>query len=107
MAHSSSPVLLLIFFQREEYVTCVVVSTTHNAMEQWKDEIGCILAAEQMQKNWKTAVTDFLQNYQATTGVSPSELLHNRRMRTKLDIFPVKDKNNKCVSHSGKKTGKI
>lgn len=53
-----------------------------------------------MQKNWKTAVTDFLQDYRATphatTGVSPSELLHNRKIRTKLDVFPVKDKSKTC-----------
>lgn len=36
---------------------------------------------------------EFLQSYrampQATTGVSPFELLHKRKMRTKLNIFPV------------------
>lgn len=75
----------------------------NGAVERWNRVLKeCILAAEQMQKNWKPAVTDFLQNYRATphatTGVSPSELLHNRRMKTKLDIFPVKDMSDKCTT---------
>ena len=75
----------------------------NGAVERWNRVLKkCILAAEQMQKNWRTAVTDFLQDYcatpHATTGVSPSELLHNGRMKTKLDIFPVKVKSDKCTT---------
>ncbi|ROK06852.1 hypothetical protein DPX16_23455 [Anabarilius grahami] len=33
----------------------------------------------------------------ATTSVSPSELLHNRKMRTKVDILPVREKRDKCA----------
>lgn len=40
---------------------------------------------------WKATVTDFLQIYRATphavTGVSPFELLHGRKMRTRLNVL--------------------
>ena len=81
----------------------VYYSQCNRAVERWKNRVlkECVLA-EQMQKNRKPAVTDFLQNYRATphatTGVSPSELLHNKRMKTKLDIFPLKDKSDKCTT---------
>lgn len=83
--------------------TSVYYPQCNGAVERWNRVLKeCILAAEQMQKSWKPAVTAFLQNYRATphatTGVSPSELLHNRKMRTKLDIFPVKGKNDKCAT---------
>ena len=41
---------------------------------------------------WKPAVTAFLMTYRATphaaTGASPFQLLHGRRMRTKLSVMP-------------------
>lgn len=41
---------------------------------------------------WKPAVTAFLMDYRATphatTGVSPFQLLHGRKMRTKLTVLP-------------------
>ena len=52
---------------------------------------GCIQAAIIQSKPWKAATTDFLQAYRATphatTGASPFELLHGRKMRTKLNIL--------------------
>ena len=53
----------------------------------------CIQNVERERKPWKPAVTKFLQNYRATphaaTGESPLELLHKRKMRTKLNVFPI------------------
>ncbi len=44
---------------------------------------------------------EFLLNFRATphstTGVSPSELLHHCKMHTKLNIFPVGPKSDKCA----------
>ncbi|MEQ2183491.1 hypothetical protein GOODEAATRI_033246, partial [Goodea atripinnis] len=41
---------------------------------------------------WKAAVTDFLMAYratpQATTGISPFELLHGRKTHTRLHVLP-------------------
>lgn len=74
----------------------------NGAVERWNRVLKeSILSAEQMRKAWRQSVVEFLQSYRATphatTGVSPSELLHNRKMRTKLDILPVKDKSDKCA----------
>ena len=48
--------------------------------------------AEREKTPWKAHVTEFLQVYRATphatTGTSPFELLHGRKMRTKLSIQP-------------------
>lgn len=56
----------------------------------------CIQTAERMRRPWKQAVTEFLQNYcattHATTGATPFELLRNRKMRTELNVLPVSDK---------------
>jgi len=44
-------------------------------------------------KPWKSTVTEFLQTYRATThsvtGLSPSELLCGRKMRTRLNVLPL------------------
>ncbi len=52
-------------------------------------------------KPWKHVATEFLLNFRATphstTGVSPSELLHHGKMHTKLNIFPVGPKSDKCA----------
>ncbi len=52
-------------------------------------------------KPWKHVATEFLLNFRATphstTGVSPSELLHHCKMHTKLKIFPVGPKSDKCA----------
>ncbi len=52
-------------------------------------------------KPWKHVATEFLLNFRATphstTGVSPSELLHHCKMHTKLNIFPVGPKSDKCA----------
>lgn len=74
----------------------------NGAVERWNRVLKeCILSAEQMGKPWKHAVTEFLQSYRATphstTAVSPSELLHHRKMRTKLNVFPVGPKSDKCA----------
>ena len=49
--------------------------------------------ATRQQTPWETAVGDLLTSYRATpyatTGKSPSELLHNRRMTTTLNIRPT------------------
>lgn len=53
---------------------------------------GCIQSAVLETKPWKPTVTEFLQVYRATphsaTGLSPFELLHGRRMRTRLNVLP-------------------
>lgn len=74
----------------------------NGAVERWNRVLKeCILSAEQMGKPWKHAVTEFLQSYRATPhstmAVSPSELLHHRKMRTKLNVFPVGPKSDKCA----------
>ncbi|KAJ8356856.1 hypothetical protein SKAU_G00196500 [Synaphobranchus kaupii] len=52
-----------------------------------------IQTAMQHSLPWKAAVTEFLQVFRATphatTGVSPFEMLHGRKMQTKLDILPL------------------
>ncbi|XP_057698600.1 uncharacterized protein K02A2.6-like [Corythoichthys intestinalis] len=57
----------------------------------------CIQTTERNRRPWKEAVTEFLHNYRATphatTGVTPFELLRNRKMRTKLNILPTVNKN--------------
>uniref|UniRef100_A0A096M5I9 Gypsy retrotransposon integrase-like protein 1 n=1 Tax=Poecilia formosa TaxID=48698 RepID=A0A096M5I9_POEFO len=94
-------------FLRERGISHLRTSVYHpqcnGAVERWNRVFKeTILTAEHMQKDWKTTVTDFLQNYRATphntTGVSPSELLHNRRMKTKVDIFPSPEKSRKCTT---------
>ncbi|KAL1281411.1 hypothetical protein QQF64_000214 [Cirrhinus molitorella] len=61
------------------------------AVESWNKVLKeCILSAEQMVKLWKYAP-------QSMTGVYPSELLHLRKMHTKLNIFPVGPKSDKCA----------
>ncbi|KAF7646635.1 hypothetical protein LDENG_00184420, partial [Lucifuga dentata] len=53
---------------------------------------SCIQAAILQNKPWKSATTSFLQVYRAMlhamTGLSPFELLHGRKMRTKLKVLP-------------------
>lgn len=53
---------------------------------------GCIQSAVLETKPWKPTVTDFLQVYRATphsaTRLSPCELLHGRKMRTRLNVLP-------------------
>lgn len=57
----------------------------------------CLQTASIQGEPWKTFTQTFLMDYRstphATTGVTPSELLHGRCMRTKLQImdFPVKE----------------
>nr|XP_055067975.1 uncharacterized protein K02A2.6-like [Misgurnus anguillicaudatus] len=52
---------------------------------------SCIQSAIIELKPWKMAVTEFLHVYRATphftTGVTPFELLHGRKMRTRLDVL--------------------
>ncbi|XP_039676230.1 uncharacterized protein K02A2.6-like isoform X2 [Perca fluviatilis] len=52
---------------------------------------GCIQAAILQNKPWKLATTEFLQAYRATphamTDASPFELMHGRKMRTKLNVL--------------------
>lgn len=52
---------------------------------------SCIQSAIIESKPWKTSVTEFLHVYRATphftTGVTPFELLHRRKMRTRLDVM--------------------
>ncbi|KAF7643880.1 hypothetical protein LDENG_00231630 [Lucifuga dentata] len=54
---------------------------------------GSIQSAILESKPWKQTVTDFLHIYRATPhaaiGVSPFELLHGRRMCTKLNVLPA------------------
>lgn len=73
----------------------------NNAVEHWNGVIKeCILSAEQIRKSRKHAVTEFLQNYRAphsTTGVSPSEVLYHCNMHTKLNVFSVCPKSDKCA----------
>uniref|UniRef100_A0A3B5QD86 Integrase catalytic domain-containing protein n=1 Tax=Xiphophorus maculatus TaxID=8083 RepID=A0A3B5QD86_XIPMA len=94
-------------FLRERGISHLRTSVYHpqcnGAVERWNRVLKeTILTAEHMQKDWKTTVTDFLQNYRATphntTGVSPSELLHNRKMKTKVNIFPTSEKSRKCTT---------
>lgn len=51
-----------------------------------------IQSAIVQQKLWKATVTETLQVYRATphatTGLSPFELLHGRKMRTRLHVLP-------------------
>ncbi len=74
------------------HIRSVYYQQFNGAVERWNRVLKeCILSAEQMGKPWKYAVTEFLQNYSATphstSGVSPSELLHHHKMRTKRNIF--------------------
>ena len=52
-----------------------------------------IQAACLMRKNWKTEIYKFLLNYhttpQCTTNIPPSELLFNRKVRSKLPSFDI------------------
>lgn len=83
-------------------LTSVYHPQGNGTVEPWNRVLKeCILSAEQMRKAWRPSVVEFLQSYHATphatTSVFPSELLHNRKMRTKVDIFPVKEKSDKCA----------
>ncbi|KAL6463363.1 hypothetical protein MHYP_G00277540 [Metynnis hypsauchen] len=63
----------------------------------------CLLTASIQGEPWKSFLRTYLRDYRATphstTGVSPSELLHGRRMRTKLQVInmPVPPTDKKAV----------
>uniref|UniRef100_A0A3P9H5V6 Gypsy retrotransposon integrase-like protein 1 n=1 Tax=Oryzias latipes TaxID=8090 RepID=A0A3P9H5V6_ORYLA len=63
----------------------------NGAIERWNRVLKeTLLTAEQERKQWKPFIQNFLLTYRATphstTGVSPYELMFNRKMRTKMDI---------------------
>ena len=67
----------------------------NGAVERWNRVLKeTLLSADQERKPWKPYVQDFLATYRATphgtTGVSPYELMYNRRMRTKVNIGPAR-----------------
>lgn len=71
--------------------TAVYHPAANGAIERFNRVLkDCVQSAIVQSKPWKRTVTDFLQVYcstpHATTGVSPFELLHGRRMRTKLNV---------------------
>lgn len=63
----------------------------------------CLQTASIQGEPWKSFLRTYLRDYRATphstTGVSPSELLHGRRMRTKLQVIdmPVPPTDQKAV----------
>ena len=66
----------------------------NGAIERWNRVLKeTILSAEQERKPWKPFVQEYLLTYRSTphstTGVSPHELMFNRKMRTKVDIGPA------------------
>ncbi|KAL0190178.1 hypothetical protein M9458_012876 [Cirrhinus mrigala] len=66
---------------------------TNGAVERFRRVLkSCIQSAVLEAKPWKPTVTEFLQVYRATlhsaTGLSPFELLHARKMRTRLNVLP-------------------
>jgi len=66
----------------------------NGAIERWNRVLKeTLLTAEQERKPWKSFVQDFLLTYRATphstTGLSPYELMFNRKMRTKVNIGPA------------------
>ncbi|XP_037611722.1 uncharacterized protein K02A2.6-like [Sebastes umbrosus] len=66
----------------------------NGAIERWNRVLKeTLLTAEQERKPWKPFIQEFLLTYRATqhstTGVSPYELMFNRKMRTKVDIGPA------------------
>ncbi|XDV12346.1 hypothetical protein PO909_001044 [Leuciscus waleckii] len=71
--------------------TAVYNPAANGAIERFNRVLkDCVQSAIVQSKPWKRTVTDFLQVYRstphATTGVSPFELLHGRKMRTKLNV---------------------
>nr|XP_055032791.1 uncharacterized protein K02A2.6-like [Misgurnus anguillicaudatus] len=66
----------------------------NGAIERWNRVLKeTLLTAEQERKPWKPFIQAFLLTYRATphstTGVSPYELMFNRKMRTKVNIGPA------------------
>ena len=66
----------------------------NGAVEHWNRVLKeTLLTAEQERKPWKPFIQEFLLTYRATphstTGVSPHELMFNRKMRTKVNIGPA------------------
>lgn len=93
MGHKSLSDTFMIFL-RERGITPVRTAVYHpaanGAIERFNTVLkDCVQSAIVQSKQWKLTVTDFLQVYcstpHATTGVSPFELLHGRKMRTKLN----------------------
>ncbi len=82
-------------FLQERDITPVRTAVYHpaanGAIERFNRVLkDCVQSAIVQSKPWKHTVTDFYQVYRftphATTGVSPFELLHGRKMRTKLNL---------------------
>lgn len=73
--------------------TSVYHPAANGAIERFHRVLkSCIQSAILEKKPWKSTVSDFLQVYRSTphstTGVSPSELLVGRKMRTRLNVLP-------------------
>lgn len=83
-------------FLKDQGVTLIHSSVYHpasnGAIERFNRVFkACIQSAIIQNKPWKTTTTDFLQAYRATphamTNASPFELMHGRKMRTKLNVL--------------------
>ncbi|KAL0160057.1 hypothetical protein M9458_043782, partial [Cirrhinus mrigala] len=84
-------------FLRERDIRHIRTSLYHPAVNGAGERFhrvlkSCIQSAVLEAKPWKPTVTEFLQVYRATphsaTGLSPFELLHARKMRTRLNVLP-------------------
>lgn len=83
-------------FLKDRGITHIHSSVYHpssnGAIERFKQVFkACVQSAILQNKRWKPATTEFLQAYRATphamTDASPFELMHGRKMKTKLNVL--------------------